>query len=181
MRRHVARSPLNRYGVAILCVTATVGFALWLRPAVMAAGQLSLVAIVITGWVCGLRPALLAWGLATLAFTYFFTPPLDSPRIDLAEAPRLAIFALLGLFMAAMSAARRSAEDSLETASEELGARVRERAADLERSNSRLRETAAEGWPRWSRMVTAPRTSSSASGSSQRRPSRGKLGSISTT
>jgi C4-dicarboxylate-specific signal transduction histidine kinase len=100
MRRHVARSPLSRYGAAILCVTATVGFALWLGPAVMAAGQLSLVAIVITGWVCGLRPA------------------------------------LLGLFMAAMSAGRRSAEDSLETASEELEARVRERTADLERSVS---------------------------------------------
>jgi hypothetical protein len=84
-----------------------VGFALLLRPAVMAAGQLSLVAIVITGWRCGLRPALLAWGLATLAFTYFFTPSLDSPHVDLAEAPRLAIFALLGLFMAMMSAARR--------------------------------------------------------------------------
>jgi hypothetical protein len=49
MRRHVARSPLSRYGVAILSVTATVGFALWLRPAVMAASQLSLVAVVITG------------------------------------------------------------------------------------------------------------------------------------
>jgi hypothetical protein len=57
------------------------GFALLLRPAVMAAGQLSLVAIVITGWWCGLRPALLAWGLATLAFTYFSTPSrLGRPR-----------------------------------------------------------------------------------------------------
>jgi len=138
------RSPLGRCGVAVLCVAVTVGFALWLRPAVMAAGQLSLVAIVIAGWVCGLRPALLAWGLATLAFTYFFTPPVDSPRIDLAEGPRLAIFALLGLFMAAMSAARRSAEDSLETAREELKVRVRERTADLERSNSQLQEAAAQ-------------------------------------
>jgi hypothetical protein len=50
-------------------VAAAVGFALLLRPTVMAAGQLSLVAIVITGWWCGLRPALLAWGPATLAFT----------------------------------------------------------------------------------------------------------------
>jgi hypothetical protein len=53
--------------MAILCVAAAVGFALLLRPAVMAAGQLSPVAIAITGWWCGLRPALLVWGLATLA------------------------------------------------------------------------------------------------------------------
>jgi hypothetical protein len=58
--RLFARSPLSRYGVAILCVAATSAFALLLRPAVMAAGQLSPVAIVITGWWCGLRPALLA-------------------------------------------------------------------------------------------------------------------------
>ena len=110
----------------------------------MAAGQLSLVAIGITGWVCGLRPALLAWGLATLAFAYFFTPPLDSLCIDLVEAPRLTIFALLGLFMATVSAARRRAEDSLEKAREGLEARVRERTADVERSNARLQAAVAE-------------------------------------
>jgi K+-sensing histidine kinase KdpD len=138
------RWPLSRYGVAILCVAPTVSVALLLRPAVMVAGQLSLVAIVITGWVCGLRPALLAWGLTTLAFAYFFTPTLDSFRIDLAETPRLAIFALLGLFMATMSAARRRAEDSLEKAREGLEARVRARTADLERSNARLQAAVAE-------------------------------------
>jgi hypothetical protein len=87
---------LTRYGIAVACVATTVGIALWLRPVVLAAGQLSLVAILITGWLCGLRPALLAWGLATLAFAYFFTPPLDSLETDLAEVPRLAIFVLLG-------------------------------------------------------------------------------------
>lgn len=66
MRPYVARSPLSRYGVALLCVVAAVSFALLLRPAVMAVGQLFLVAIVITGWVCWLRPALLELGLATL-------------------------------------------------------------------------------------------------------------------
>jgi K+-sensing histidine kinase KdpD len=134
-------------------VTATVGFALMLRPAVMAAGQLSLVAIVITGWVCGLRPALLAWGLATLAFAYFFTPPLDSLCIDLVEAPRLTIFALLGLFMATVSAARRRAEDSLEKAREGLEARVRERTArpdagrtglDAQRAGARFRRRSGD-------------------------------------
>src|SRR5438128_8025886 len=115
MQRYVARSVVTRYAGAIVYVTATVGFALWQRPVVLAsAGQLSLVANLITGWVCGLRPALVAWGLATLNFAYFSTSPLDSLRIELVQLPRVAIFTLLGLFMATMSAARRWAEDSLQ-------------------------------------------------------------------
>ena len=96
MRRHVAQIALARYGWAVLAVAATITFALWLRPVALVAGQLSLVAIFIVGWVCGLPPALVAWGLATLAFAYYFTPPLDSLTLDSVALPRLIIFALLG-------------------------------------------------------------------------------------
>jgi len=47
--------------------------------------SLLLVAVLITGWVSGLRPALVAWVLATLAFAYYFTPPFDSLKIEIAE------------------------------------------------------------------------------------------------
>jgi len=60
---------------------------------VVVAARLSLVAILLAGWGCGLWPALVAWGLATLSFAYFFTPPFDSPRVDLGEVPRLTIWA----------------------------------------------------------------------------------------
>ena len=60
MQRHVAKFALVRYGVAVLSVTIAVVLALWLRPIVLAAAQLLLVAIVITGWVSGLWPALVA-------------------------------------------------------------------------------------------------------------------------
>jgi PAS domain S-box-containing protein len=143
-RRHVARSAVVRYGLAIVSVAATVGVALWLRPVVLAAGQLSLVAILLVGWVCGLRPALAAWILATLAFAYYFTPPFDSLRIAGIELPRLVIFALLGLLMAIVSAARRRAHDALQRARHELEARVHARTADLERSNQRLEAAVAE-------------------------------------
>jgi C4-dicarboxylate-specific signal transduction histidine kinase len=46
--------------------------------------------------------------------------------------------------MATVSAARRRAEDSLEKAREGLEARVRERTADVERSNARLQAAVAE-------------------------------------
>ena len=73
MQRHVAQFAVVRYGVAVVCVTAAVLVALWLRPIVLAAAQLLLVAVLITGWVAGLRPALVAWVLAMLAFGYYFT------------------------------------------------------------------------------------------------------------
>jgi K+-sensing histidine kinase KdpD len=97
MRRHVAQIALTRYGLAVLAVEATVAFARWLRPVALVAGRLWLVAILTVGWMCGLSPARVAWGLATLAFTYDFTPPLDSLAVDRVELPRLIIFALLGL------------------------------------------------------------------------------------
>jgi len=144
MQRHVARFAVVRYGVAVLCVTATVILALWLRPVVLAAAQLLLVAVLITGWVSGLRPALVAWVLATLAFAYYFTPPFDSLKIEIAEIPRLVIFMLLAALLATMSAARRTAEDSLKSAREQLEARVRERTAELERSTEGLQSAVAD-------------------------------------
>src|SRR5713101_5299940 len=127
MQRHVARFAVVRYGIAVSCVAATVIVALWLRPVVVAAAQFLLVAVLITGWVSGLRPALVAWVLATLAFKYYFTPPLDSLMVDVAQLPRLIVFAVVAVLMATVSAARRKAEDALKSARDGLEARVRER------------------------------------------------------
>ncbi len=143
MQRHVARFAVVRYGVAVLCVAVAVIVALWLRPVVLAAAQLLFVAVLITGWVSGLRPALVAWMLATVAFDYYFTRPFDSLKFDTAEVPRLVIFTLLAALMATMSAARRRAEDSLKHAREQLETRVLERTAELERTNERLQGAAA--------------------------------------
>ena len=144
MQRSIAQLAVVRYAVAVLCVTAAVILALWLRPVVLGGAQLLLVAILITGWVSGLRPALVAWGLAMLAFDYYFTPPFDSLKIEVAEAPRLMLFVLVAAFMATMSAARRRAENSLNSAREELEVRVRDRTADLQRTNERLHVAVAE-------------------------------------
>jgi K+-sensing histidine kinase KdpD len=95
MRRHVAQIALARYALAALAVAATVP--LWLRPVALVAGQLSLVAILTVGWICGLPTALVAGDLATLVFAYDFTPPLDSLAVDRVELPRRIILALLGL------------------------------------------------------------------------------------
>jgi PAS domain S-box-containing protein len=144
MQRHVARYALVRYGVAVFCVAVTVGVGLWLRPVVLAGAQLLLLAVLVTGWISGLRPALLAWALATLAFDYFFTAPFDALKAQTPELPRLAIFTVLAALLATISAARRRAEDALKRAREELEARVRERTAEVERSNERLHRAVAD-------------------------------------
>src|SRR5438445_165115 len=144
MCRAVAQIALARYGLAVLAVAATVAFALWLRPIALVASQLSLLAILTVGLICGLPPALVAWGLATLAFAYYFTPPLESLAVDSAALPRLIIFALLGLSIATVSAAQRRAQDSMRRIRAELEARVRERTADLERSNEQLQAAHVE-------------------------------------
>jgi PAS domain S-box-containing protein len=127
MQRHIAQSAVARYGVAVASVILAVVPALWLRPLALAGAQFLLVAVLITGWVGGLRPALVAWGLAILVFKYYFTPPLDSLTVDLAELPRLIVFAVIALLMATVSAARRKAEDALKSARDGLEERVRER------------------------------------------------------
>ena len=127
MQRHIAQSAVARYGVAVVSVALAVVPALWLRPLALAGAQFLLVAVLITGWVSGLRPALVAWGLATLAFKYYFTPPLDSLNVDVAQLPRLIVFAVVALLMATMSAARRKAEDALTSARDGLEKQVLER------------------------------------------------------
>jgi len=132
VQRDTARPAIVRYAVAVLSVAVAVVLAWWLRPVALAAAQLLLVAILITGWVSGLRPALVAWVLALLAFDYYFTPPYDSLKVEAADIPRLLIFMLVAFFMATMSAARRRAEDSLTSARAELEARVRARTVELQ-------------------------------------------------
>jgi len=144
MQRYVGRSAMARYTVAVVLVMAAVLLALAIRGVVLGAAQLLLVAILITGWLSGLRAATLAWVLSMMAFHYFFTPPFDSLMLKAGELPRVALFMVVAGFMATMSAARRSAENALRAAREELEIRVRDRTADLRQSNDQLRAFVAE-------------------------------------
>jgi signal transduction histidine kinase len=103
---------------------------------------LLLMAVVVAAWFSGLWPALLASVAATLAFDYYFTPPLYTLRPDLVHLPRLAVFIVFATLFATTSAARRRAERSLREARDELEIRVRERTADLTRANEALEDLA---------------------------------------
>ena len=129
-----------RYGGALLLVAA--GVAVGRVLPIVDPTVLLLMAVVLASWFSGLWPALLASVVATLAFDYYFTPPLYTLTPDLVHLPRLAVFIVFATLFATASAARRRAEQSLRQARDELEIRVRERTVDLTRANEELEDLA---------------------------------------
>src|SRR3977135_1673886 len=110
-----------RYGVAVLSIVVTLICLWWLDAVFHAAphGSRLLCAVSFSSWVGGVRPGLLAIALAVLGFKYCFLSPLYSLNIEAAQWPRLLVFALSALFVGALSAAQRSATESLRRAHDE--------------------------------------------------------------
>src|SRR5437588_3961078 len=107
-----------RYGVAVLSIVATLVVLWWMDAVFHAAPHVSmfLCAIMFSAWFGGVRPGLLAIALALLAFKYYFLPPTHSWHVEAAQLPRLIVFALSALFVGSLSAAQRSATESLRRA-----------------------------------------------------------------
>ncbi len=72
--------------------------------------------------------------LSLLAFDYYFVTPLYSLAMEIKEVPRFIIFALSALFVGLLSAAQRSATESLKDARDDLSRTVQE----LRRTNEAL-------------------------------------------
>jgi C4-dicarboxylate-specific signal transduction histidine kinase len=130
-----------RYGIAVLCVaTALIVSRL---PAVHlqdAPVSLFLCAVLLSAWFGGIGTGLLATLLSALAFNYYFLPPIHSLGIKPDEIPRLVIFTVSALFVGSLSAAQRSATESLRRARDELKGTVHE----LQRSNEALQTESLE-------------------------------------
>ena len=95
-------------------------------------------AAVLSAWLGGMGPGLLAALLAAVVVDWFITPPLYSITLDFDFALRIAVFALSALLVGWLSERRRRTEDALRLSRDELEARVQARTADLSRSNARL-------------------------------------------
>ena len=123
------------YAIAVISVALALAIAQW-PPLRLETAPVSLFlgAIMITAWYGGLGPGLVATALSSLAFDYYFLPPIYSLVAKPGEIPRLIVFALSAVFVGALSAAQRSATESLKRTRDDLKEKVQE----LERSHDAL-------------------------------------------
>ena len=101
-------------------------------------------AVAFCAWYCGVGPSILSVVLALIGAQYWFISPEHSLRI-VGTAHVIGILAFLSVssVLMAMGEARRRHEQVLWAAQRELGAAVKERTVELDRTNQNLRELSA--------------------------------------
>jgi C4-dicarboxylate-specific signal transduction histidine kinase len=91
-------------------------------------------AVLLSAWVGGVGPGLVATALANLAIVYFFVPPTRTLAIDPAYIPSVVLFSLSALFVTWLSTSKRNTAKSLVHARDQLDLKIHE----LEKSNGSL-------------------------------------------
>jgi C4-dicarboxylate-specific signal transduction histidine kinase len=128
-----------RYGFAVFSLAAAVIISRWLTPQIGFPGTLFLCVVMMSGWYGGVGPGLLATVLSTLAFHYSFAHPTHvGPRFQ--ETPRLLMFLVSNVLIALLSAAQRSAKESLKRTRDDLRHAVK----DLQKTNEALHSESLE-------------------------------------
>jgi PAS domain S-box-containing protein len=130
---------LRRYGYGILAVLVAFGAALLSRNFDLE-GFLFVIAVAVSVWFGGRGPGLLAILLSVFLLDYFFLSPSDEWEILPTHVGYFVVFAILAVALSMLSEARHRAELSLVDARDELERKVRERTAELRRSNEQLRD-----------------------------------------
>src|SRR5882672_2920686 len=120
------RTAAGRWVVAIVSVASAVILGMEVEKYWHSTPYTSLFicAILISAWVGGFGPGLLAVTLSVLAFDYFFLPPIYSFTVDLSSMPRLILFAVSALIVALLTASQRSRTESLRRTRDDLAAKV---------------------------------------------------------
>src|SRR5258708_33265650 len=131
-----------RYGSAVLSVAIANGLAFFVVRYLEGILTPFVVAVAATVWYTGTGPGVLAIVLSVLSLNHFFLRPVFSfSPIGYADLVNLTFCTFCALAVGRVSAVRRRAEQELRQARDELEAKVLERTADLQRSESYLGET----------------------------------------
>jgi PAS domain S-box-containing protein len=125
----IARSPVLRYGLAVVSVSVALGGSLLLERFHFrnVADPLFLIAIAIAVWYAGIGPAILAVVLSGLADTYFFIEPIYTLYITRDDLPHFVLFVLFASLLTGFAAIRRRVERDLVQARDDLQIEVAER------------------------------------------------------
>jgi C4-dicarboxylate-specific signal transduction histidine kinase len=130
--------------IAVLVVWIAVLVTLCLGPALKNTVTFFFCAVMVSSWYGGLWPGLLTAFLSWLALDYYFIPPLYSLGISPAELPDMLAFSATALFISWLNSDLRREKRLLQKAHDELDAKVRERTADLNRTNMELKSEIAD-------------------------------------
>lgn len=98
-------------------------------------------AIMGSAWFGGMVAGFIAVALSSLVVGYFFIPPFFSMSIGKESQSFFTAFIVCAIAITVVSSARKRAESAVRTARDELEERVRERTAELERSNQEIQES----------------------------------------
>ena len=84
-------SVTKRYGLSVVLVLSALLVKLLVRPETLV-GPVFLLAVLLSAWLGGMGPGLIAALVATLTTDYFFLPPKYTLRFNRAELPELLAF-----------------------------------------------------------------------------------------
>jgi K+-sensing histidine kinase KdpD len=134
-------SRIRSYGAALLSAVLALIISRWLFIHLGASpGTLFLCAVMLSAWYGGVGPGLFATALSTLAFHYFFLPPVYLMGLKPGEIPKLFMYIMANLIVGLLSAAQRSATESLRSARDDLKRTVQ----DLQMTNGALHAESRE-------------------------------------
>lgn len=142
-------SPAMRYGVAVIATLVALLVKLALGPIILPSVYITFyAAILVSAWVGGIGPGILASVLGVGFGQLLFMPPLGSQagaaQLDIVRDALFMIVALgLTWGTAALHASQRRAAEVLQLARDELEARVALRTAELREANRRLTDEVA--------------------------------------
>jgi transcriptional regulator with PAS, ATPase and Fis domain len=118
---------IRGYGAAVVSVSIALLISHWpFLHLESAPVSLLLCAVILSAWLGGIGPSLLAIILSSLTFYYSFLPPLDSLAAKPDQIPRFLIFIVSAAFVGSLSVAQRRTTESLRRTRDHLNETVQE-------------------------------------------------------